>query len=63
MCLTSEAFVLFLNLIGSDIVTAEPGMFTVNATEGPVQWVSVSDMWCTDAVAGEHAARLDLDKT
>lgn len=60
MCLTTEALALFLNLIGSEIVTADPGVFTIHATEGPVEWVERDNMWCTDAVAHPREANYQI---
>ena len=49
MCLTSEAFALFLTMIGAGVVTSEDATVTVHATEGDVRWHIVDDKWCTDA--------------
>lgn len=49
MCMSLEALVLFLNLIGPELVTTSPDSMTVNATEGTVVWEPVADQWCTDA--------------
>ena len=49
MCLTTEAFALFLTILGSDIVTADTTRVTVHATSGDVAWHAVVDEWCTAA--------------
>lgn len=49
MCLTTEAFALFLNVIGMGIVTAEANTVTIHATSGDVSWHAVVDEWCTSA--------------
>ena len=49
MCLTTEAFALFLTLIGGDIVTGDTTRITVHATQGDVTWHAVVDDWCTAA--------------
>jgi len=57
MCLTAEALALFLNIIGPEIVTAEPGRITVHAAAGDAQWVAAGTQWCTRAPQTESAAR------
>lgn len=49
MCLTVEAFALFLNLIAVPEITSEPGRIVVHATTRDAHWVSVEDEWCTMA--------------
>ncbi|WP_167853544.1 hypothetical protein [Roseovarius aestuariivivens] len=49
MCLTTEAFALFLNIIGAEVLTAETDAVTIHATAGDVIWERVEDRWCTDA--------------
>ncbi|WP_160321418.1 hypothetical protein [Roseovarius atlanticus] len=49
MCLTSEAFALFLTMIGPEAVTSEEAKVTIHATDGDVEWHIVEDRWCTDA--------------
>ncbi|MDD9724871.1 hypothetical protein PVV74_05350 [Roseovarius sp. SK2] len=49
MCLSNEAFALFLNMIGTGIFTIEGTTVTVHATEGDVTWHEVVDEWCTAA--------------
>ena len=49
MCLTTEAFALFLSILGSDMVTADGHRVTVHATQGDVRWHAVVDDWCTAA--------------
>ena len=49
MCLSLEALVLFLNLIGSDIVSTAGEAITVHATEGDVVWTASGEVWCADA--------------
>lgn len=60
MCLTTEALVLFLNIIGADIVTTEPGRVIVHATEADVHWVASvdqDDRWCTMGPQLDRQAR------
>ena len=51
MCLTTEALVLFLNIIGAGMVsTPEPGRIIVHAEAADVHWVArddSDDRWCT----------------
>lgn len=49
MCLTTEAFALFLTILGSNIVTVETNRITIHATSGDVAWHAVVDEWCTSA--------------
>ena len=49
MCLSTDALILFLNLIGLDMTTAGPNAITVHATSGDVHWYHVVDEWCTAA--------------
>ncbi|MGK7653920.1 MULTISPECIES: hypothetical protein [unclassified Roseovarius] len=53
MCLTSEAFALFLTTIGASILSTEAGTVTVHATEGDIAWVAVGDRWCIDEADDE----------
>lgn len=49
MCISPEALALFLNLIGYDIVTSEPGRIIVHAEARDAHWVAVGERWCTIA--------------
>ena len=49
MCLSSEAFALFLTMLGAEVVTSEEARITIHATQGDVEWTRVEDRWCTDA--------------
>ena len=60
MCLTPEAFALFLNLIGSSIVTTTPDLIIVHATEGDVVWHAVADEWCTTGPSNARKARFEI---
>ncbi|MEQ9259430.1 MAG: hypothetical protein RIG84_10040 [Roseovarius sp.] len=53
MCLSIEAFALFLNILGADLTTRESAIVTVHATDGDVIWRRVEDMWCTEAPHAE----------
>jgi len=58
MCLTAEALALFLNLIGMDLVIADPGRIVVAAEAGDVHWVlTAEDEWCTMAPQLDRMAR------
>ena len=48
MCLTSEMFATFLNILSPQLITNEPGKITVHADVGDKIWVAVDDFWCTD---------------
>ncbi len=49
MCLSTEAFALFLSLLGPEIVTSEPDRITIHATEQDVLWMRRDEGWCTNA--------------
>jgi hypothetical protein len=53
MCLTTEAFALFLNLIGAAVTTHDGPTVTIHATQGDVTWHAVVDDWCTAAPYAE----------
>lgn len=57
MCMTFEALAVFLNLLGSDIVTTEPGRVTIHAETADAVWQVAGDLWCTDAPELEANAR------
>ncbi|MAC82306.1 MAG: hypothetical protein CML66_30125 [Rhodobacteraceae bacterium] len=65
MCLTTEALVLFLNILGAGIVTTEPGRIIVHAETADVHWVArenTADRWCTMAPQIDRIARFDALK-
>lgn len=66
MCLTTEALVLFLNIIGPGLVSAdEPGRIIVHAETADVHWVARADdddRWCTMAPQIDRMARFDALK-
>ena len=50
MCLSSEAFALFLNIIGASLMTQGDARVTIHATDGDVIWHEVAgNEWCTGA--------------
>ena len=57
MCMTLPSLIVFLNLIGADIVTSEPGRFIIHATNGDVNWVENDLNWCTMAPQFDRMAR------
>lgn len=57
MCLTTEAFALFLNLISSDLITSEPGRITINAEVAKVRWIATGEHWCTEDAKGVQRVR------
>lgn len=50
MCLSAEAFALFLSILSPEIITSTPGAITIHATTQNAVWLRVGDRWCTDAV-------------
>lgn len=59
MCLSLDALIVFLNLVGPDIVSTEPGRFIVHAESGNTHWVETTDEWCTMGPQLERMARFD----
>lgn len=57
MCLTLDALVVFLNLIGLDIVTTEPGRFIVHAEQGNIHWVETDGEYCAQRPQFEQKVR------
>ena len=49
MCISFEAFALFLNLLPSEIVETSPGQIIIHAEVRPAVWQVVDDQWCTEA--------------
>ena len=49
MCLSNEAFALFLNIIGLGLTTQQGDTVTVHASAGDVTWHAVVDEWCSAA--------------
>lgn len=60
MCLTTEALMLFLAVLGADLVTETKDRITVHATDGDVHWTARDGKWCAprhaEAVPVEPAA-------
>lgn len=57
MCMTLEALIVFLNLIGPERVDSEPGRFVVHADNGDVAWVETDTQWCTMGPQLDRMAR------
>lgn len=57
MCMTLEALIAFLNLIGPDLVDSEPGRFIIHAQQGDVTWVQTETEWCTMGPQLDRMAR------
>ncbi len=62
MCMALETLIVFLNLIGPAQVSSQPGIFTVHAEQGDIQWVETEALWCTDATAPERVFHPDLSQ-
>lgn len=63
MCLTAEAFALFLNMIIVPEITSEPGRIVVHAEIRDAHWVAVGDVWCTMAPQIDRMDRLATLRT
>ena len=48
MCLSSNAFALFLSLLSPEIVSTSPGEITIHAAVADKTWERVGAPWCTD---------------
>lgn len=59
MCMTTEFFALFLNILGADMVSMAPERITVHATEADAVWVARDDKWCTMAPQIDRMARFE----
>lgn len=59
MCLTLEALVLFLNILGPDVVTTEADAITVHAADGDVVWHPSGELWCTSQDKGPRVFNAD----
>lgn len=59
MCLTAEAFGLFLSIISLHNVSVEQGLVTVHTPDRDVIWMATGAMWCTTAPNGGTLAMLD----
>ncbi len=57
MCMSLQALIVFLNLIGPDMVDSEPGRFVVHADAGDVHWVELDERWCTMGPQLDRMAR------
>ncbi|EBA06610.1 hypothetical protein [Sagittula stellata] len=57
MCLTTEALVLFLNLLPFDKVTTAPDRVVIEAETRSAHWVDVGGRWCTLAPQIDRAER------
>lgn len=60
MCLTVEAFALFLNMLAPEMINSEPGRIVIEAEIRDVHWVAVEDSWCTMAPQIDRMDRFAL---
>ena len=59
MCLSSEAFGLFLSIISLHNVSVDQGLVTVHTPDRDVTWIATGAVWCTTAPGGGALAMLD----
>ena len=59
MCLTTEALLIFLNLLPPEIIEAAGDRITIHAEAGDAVWIAQGDKWCTKAPQVEASLRLD----
>ena len=57
MCMTLEALIVFINLIGPELVESNPGEFIIHASQGDVTWVEAGTEWCTMGPQLDRMAR------
>lgn len=62
MCLSAEAFALFLNVFLLENLTTEPGHIVIHAEVRDAHWILVEDRWCTDAPQVDRLARITPKK-
>jgi hypothetical protein len=55
MCLTVDAFALFLTLISPERITTVPDHITIHAEVEDVRWIRSGENWC---IAAETATRI-----
>jgi len=60
MCLTTEALLLFLNLLPRDIVEMGQDQIIVRAETRDAIWEAKGDKWCTTAPQLDKTIRLKL---
>lgn len=58
MCLSTEALMLFISLIGFDLTTRHEARITVHAEMGDVHWIAREDQWCAERP--ERTARAEM---
>jgi hypothetical protein len=59
MCLTTEALLIFLNLLPPEIIEAGGDRITIHAEAGDAIWIAQGDKWCTNAPQIEASLRLN----
>ena len=60
MCLTTEALLIFLNLLPRDIVEMGQDQITVRAETRDAVWTAEGDKWCTAAPQLDKSIRFKL---
>ncbi|WP_068116439.1 ketol-acid reductoisomerase [Tropicimonas marinistellae] len=58
MCLTTEAFLLFLSILPSTIVETSSDRIVIHAEVRDAVWEVKEDKWCTPAPQIDAAVRL-----
>ncbi|UWQ18414.1 hypothetical protein [Jannaschia sp. M317] len=57
MCLTASALAMFLTLIGPEVISAEPGRYTIRSDTRDVHWIASGETWCTDGPQQDRRLR------
>ena len=58
MCLTTEALLLFINLLSPQIVELHDDKVVIHAEARDAVWEARADKWCTEAPRIDAALRL-----
>ncbi|NDR55808.1 hypothetical protein [Aliiruegeria sabulilitoris] len=58
MCLTTEALLLFINLLSPQIIEASDQKIVIHAQTRDAVWEARADQWCTKAPQIDAALRL-----
>ena len=56
MCLTAEAFSIFLSIISLNNISVDEGRVTIHTPQSDVVWLAVGAQWCTSRPGTERLA-------
>lgn len=58
MCLTAEAFGIFLSIITLNNVSVDDGRVTIHTPQTDVIWLAIGEQWCTGAPGTDRHAQM-----